>query len=252
LTPDPYMASVGAGDPGSWNRYAYTRGDPINRKDPRGTCDQSADDDKSVTVCGDDDDDDNTGGPGGGGGSSNPTQQTPGPGGGGSGGSTNGARIPGAQTLADAALGQDKCAAIFGTPPPLGSGWFGSGPTPTPTQILDSIIAGGTYGSISFTNAGSTGFVAQTDPSLTSVRLILGTGQIVYTNFTVLINTALNPGTNMWNSGSATDNATTLLHELGHILDFMGWTGGQFVNDDSDASVNLANTKLIQDNCTFP
>jgi RHS repeat-associated protein len=35
LTPDPYQASGGVGDPGSWNRYAYTRGDPVNRYDPR-------------------------------------------------------------------------------------------------------------------------------------------------------------------------------------------------------------------------
>ena len=34
-TADPYMASAGPGDPGSWNRYSYTRGDPVNRRDPR-------------------------------------------------------------------------------------------------------------------------------------------------------------------------------------------------------------------------
>ena len=39
MTPDPYMASGGPTDPGSWNRYAYTRGDPINRFDRGGTCD---------------------------------------------------------------------------------------------------------------------------------------------------------------------------------------------------------------------
>ena len=42
-TPDPYMSNTGGtGDPsdsGSWNRYAYTRGDPVNRYDPRGTQD---------------------------------------------------------------------------------------------------------------------------------------------------------------------------------------------------------------------
>ena len=38
-TPDPYQASAGRGDPGSWNRYSYTRGDPVNRVDPGGTCD---------------------------------------------------------------------------------------------------------------------------------------------------------------------------------------------------------------------
>src|SRR5690348_4475121 len=39
MTTDPYAASGGPGDPGSWNRYAYTRGDPVNRADPRGTFD---------------------------------------------------------------------------------------------------------------------------------------------------------------------------------------------------------------------
>ena len=28
MTPDPYMASGGPNDPGSWNRYAYAEGDP--------------------------------------------------------------------------------------------------------------------------------------------------------------------------------------------------------------------------------
>jgi hypothetical protein len=36
LSPDPYRASGGPGDPGSWNRYAYVGGDPINFLDPEG------------------------------------------------------------------------------------------------------------------------------------------------------------------------------------------------------------------------
>jgi RHS repeat-associated protein len=40
LTADPYKASGGVSDPASWNRYAYTRGDPINRYDPRGLEDE--------------------------------------------------------------------------------------------------------------------------------------------------------------------------------------------------------------------
>jgi len=35
-SPDPYQASGGPGDPGSWNRYAYVAGDPINQNDPNG------------------------------------------------------------------------------------------------------------------------------------------------------------------------------------------------------------------------
>jgi RHS repeat-associated protein len=38
---DPYQASGGPKDPGSWNRYGYTRGDPVNRYDPPGLADFS-------------------------------------------------------------------------------------------------------------------------------------------------------------------------------------------------------------------
>ena len=37
LSPDPYTAaSAGPKEPGSWNRYSYTRRDPVNRFDPYG------------------------------------------------------------------------------------------------------------------------------------------------------------------------------------------------------------------------
>jgi RHS repeat-associated protein len=39
LSPDPYANSAGLGDPGSWNRYAYTRNDPSNRLDAGGLVD---------------------------------------------------------------------------------------------------------------------------------------------------------------------------------------------------------------------
>jgi RHS repeat-associated protein len=37
MTPDPYKNSGRLDDPQSWNRYAYTGGDPVNRTDARGT-----------------------------------------------------------------------------------------------------------------------------------------------------------------------------------------------------------------------
>ena len=49
MSSDRYAASTGPGDPSSWNRYSYTRGDPVNRFDQGGNCDQSADTDTSVT-----------------------------------------------------------------------------------------------------------------------------------------------------------------------------------------------------------
>lgn len=35
-SPDPYRASGGPADPGSWNRYAYVSNDPVNHSDPAG------------------------------------------------------------------------------------------------------------------------------------------------------------------------------------------------------------------------
>jgi RHS repeat-associated protein len=43
LTADPYTDSAGSLDSQSWNRYLYTRGDPLNRTDRNGLEDQSAD-----------------------------------------------------------------------------------------------------------------------------------------------------------------------------------------------------------------
>ena len=70
-TPDPYRSSGFAVDPSSWNRYSYTRGDPVNRNDRHGLADWS------VTVSGDDEEskcqetrtgcEDGSGGGGGGG-----------------------------------------------------------------------------------------------------------------------------------------------------------------------------------------
>ena len=36
LSPDPYVNSAGPSEPQSWNRYGYTRNDPVNRLDPNG------------------------------------------------------------------------------------------------------------------------------------------------------------------------------------------------------------------------
>ena len=36
VTPDPYQASGAAANPGSWNRYGYVSGDPVNKNDPTG------------------------------------------------------------------------------------------------------------------------------------------------------------------------------------------------------------------------
>ena len=35
-SPDPYAGSAGPSNPGSWNRYSYTLGDPVDRNDRKG------------------------------------------------------------------------------------------------------------------------------------------------------------------------------------------------------------------------
>ena len=39
FTPDLYLNNTGLGDPSGWNRYAYTRGEPVNLRDPAGLAD---------------------------------------------------------------------------------------------------------------------------------------------------------------------------------------------------------------------
>jgi RHS repeat-associated protein len=60
LTVDPKRKSALPAIPGSWNRYAYVLGDPINSRDPHGLNELESD------ACGDDGDDGGDGGDGGG------------------------------------------------------------------------------------------------------------------------------------------------------------------------------------------
>jgi hypothetical protein len=46
LQPDPYQASGGPADPGSWNRYAYVQGDPVSRIDRLGLMEEAPDEEE--------------------------------------------------------------------------------------------------------------------------------------------------------------------------------------------------------------
>jgi hypothetical protein len=41
MSADRFQRSASVYDSGSWNKYSYTRGDPVNRTDHRGTCDET-------------------------------------------------------------------------------------------------------------------------------------------------------------------------------------------------------------------
>jgi len=56
LTPDRYAASAVTSAPQSWNRYGYTSGDPVSRRDPSGLYDCDPDDPDCSTGCDPDDD----------------------------------------------------------------------------------------------------------------------------------------------------------------------------------------------------
>jgi hypothetical protein len=106
MTPDPYRANNGGPgdprDPGSWNRYVYTRGDPVNRIDPSGTCDLNiyyTDPDGTIVVdCIDFPSD------GGGGGSSST-----------SGSGTSGSGTNGSGTIAGGGLINLNCQHLYGS-----------------------------------------------------------------------------------------------------------------------------------------
>ena len=58
-----------------------------------------------------------------------------------------------------------------------------------------------------------------------------------------------NPGV-AFNSGTVTDNATTLLHELGHVYEFLFGLGSTFlVDDDGSDKASAFNTEIVQANC---
>ena len=65
MSADRFTQTPKANDSGSWNKYSYTRGDPVNRRDRNGTCDTDLTSLDFDTGSGDDTGcDDNSGGGG--------------------------------------------------------------------------------------------------------------------------------------------------------------------------------------------
>ena len=262
LTPDPSRASAGPTDPGSWNRYGYTRNDPVNRIDPSGL------DDCPVDFC-------VTG-----------TGNIP-SGGGGTGGdqgmlvvddpNSNGDATPiaggyndpaeifqmqvqAAKSLAETKLLQPSCLnAIFGGAP-------GTGPD-SPAALLAQIGVGQFYSS----NANS---VAKPGVNANTILNEDGTANTIY-NIQINSNAA-----SPWNAGFKDDynvaatlnpsdptfqtvyQAMVLVHELAHIwANSNGLTNGFQLSDDPDdpnlnlmqqlaaAKQQIANQGAIYKNC---
>ncbi len=262
LTPDPGgVSTADPMNPRSWNRYAYANGDPINFYDPHGRVTLSPDFCEAFPeLCSGDGGNDGTGG-----GDSSGMQTIGGNGGkasdpGGGDGSTALAKavantiqkIGGGVAAALAALANPNCAALFNLDPSA----------PDPTTLLSQASEGKNpqvYFTEGFILSQSSGTMTNATTQMTSYSLQNGT--ITYTgvaNKTVVV---FNYDPNApFNTGSTTDAAVTVLHELGHVYEFLYGLGSTFlVNDSIDAqgskeqanAASAYNTQLVKANC-FP
>jgi hypothetical protein len=257
MTPDPYTNSGRLSDPQSWNRYAYTRGDPVNRADPAGTCDLAvawwADGIPAFTNC-----DASLGS------DLNPSayaqcMATPGcytplPGGGNfqAPGTANplGAAGPGTSAwvleqafdLALQVLNLPSCSKLFS---PLAG--------PTPSVLLLDLYAGTTsYGSIEFgpiveDKPGVTTFATTTPQIPTSTLGIPTTGKALITLQTQ------GAGASLWvfsGAPSYVNAAATLIHELGHAANIIFGDGSSSIADDVDNTArSMANQNTVLQDC---
>jgi RHS repeat-associated protein len=268
ITPDRGMGGAKSGDPGTWNKYAYTGGDPINRVDRHGSdyedCDSDGDcwtvftsevdemEDQEFeydpgTPCFGSDQDDptcaaflNTIGL-----VSNfytqfgPAQST-------AQAQSNQAlslQLTAAMGLASQALDNPKCAAL------LGSGVSQGGATLTASQVLNLLyVENGMYGSIGF---GPLPSQPGTITSAVTVPWVLNTGGATYNEAAITISTS--PGS-VWLTGNLQQQAILLLHELGHAMNDIFGAGTSGIKDDGSSTQagiqqSMKNTKLIKKDC---
>jgi RHS repeat-associated protein len=261
MSPDPYQASAGPSDPGSWNRYAYTRGDPVNRIDPSGQSDclASGEGDSECVgpqdcpfgyiwspfggscqpqgggypTCvegysfsptfGDCEPDSSGGGP-----QPSPTASP----------CTDWGCMPPAFALAMQALTLNAdCFNLFGNANTRQGKW-------NPTTVLTSLFGtrDGTYGSVNFNYTGNAAALTTPNglPTLSVSQGIRGSSA------TVSINSS------WWNIDNVPYNAETLLHELGHVYDFVRGSGGFALKNRAEIKNNQAFDQLIKQKCNLP
>jgi RHS repeat-associated protein len=244
LTPDRYFNSAGPTDPGGWNRYAYTRGDPINRFDPRGTCDQNGDSDFSITVCDQ---------------APDPPPSDPGPE-----PSPNPPPSVGedpASTVSDKTMRQelsdglelalytlknnDGCASLFGT-----IGTAGQNPSLAidPVGVLATLSNSFTFDQIA-SQAGTVTSATTTGVGSTQLQIdTSGTMINVSKSVSIVLNNTSQGAAFV--SGNVNDWAATILHELGHAYWALYGDGTSAITPDGkDADLSTANQNKIRTAC---
>jgi RHS repeat-associated protein len=264
LTPDPSTGSTPA-SPGSWNKYAYAGGDPLNFADPSGNnrlaCDVYTDygcagrvnsfDPGGVeylaSYSGEGDWDGSTnyippsggvGDPIGGGGAPDPEpmpvsdkimlQEW----------------IAGLNRAAQALLNNPNCSTLFG--------WTGGAGNASPSSI-EGII--GVLSNIS--NSYKFGSIPSPDDTVTSATTTgVGSSSIAVPNGTMLVSAGVVITVNnttpsaSFVSGNVNDWAATILHELGHAYwDLYGPGTSLIVPDSSSTATSMANSALVRQRC---
>ena len=246
MSPDPYTASGGPADPRSWNRYSYTRGDPVNRFDPWGLEDLPQ-------ACVENPED-----PGGCPGPPSPgPDPTPGKpncsgtagvfacGGGGGGRSPADKNLAAAIAAALKDLSYPKCAALYGTAATRANGF-------NPVDVLTRLQNGQ-----SLEPSGASFFAGYAllplgpFAALTLPTPAAPTGPYVPAN--VLGGTITLFNSTLFNDSNDTiQQELTVLHELGHTYNYLPFSGGASIRFDIPLlapGVGDQNDSLIMNNC---
>ncbi len=268
-TPDPMAASASAGNPGSWNRYAYVGGDPINHRDRTGMNEADTEDD----ICGSDGEGcvfrggiAEEGGGGGGGAMeldpcmvmflTNPTANCEGYGGGviaQEGGDLNaqGAGGPGfihVANLSKTGLQQERIVGdldwIQGNIDPKCSGWLSGiggiipGLEGDPLNPGSVAIAHGTFDTAYNAFSGN-------DPSRTDVPA--GYAAIVVNDDGAFFSKAVTAAG--YAGGSSQAQILILLHEIAHLLSTNNLGAAGFKSDFGQPANGQSNDNLLKQNC---
>ena len=253
LTADPGgISTADPRDPGSWNRFAYVGGDPVNFVDPSGTnrlmCDvytdygcagtgtafsgggwylnliNEAGEGWSYSSSGFLPSSGGAGDPQGGSGSSAPV-------------ATNWQLMPAAFSRAMQALTLNQdCFNLFGNSTSRAGKW-------DPTVVLTSLFLtqDGSYGSVNFNYTGNgSALTTPTGFPLPSLR-----SGITGTSATISLNAK------DWNVNNVAFNAETLLHEMGHLYNFVRGAGGFAVPNRAELKDKEAFDKVIEDKCSL-
>jgi RHS repeat-associated protein len=241
MTPDPYGGSAKASDPGSWNRYAYVGGDPVNRIDPEGLdyCEDAYCGKWFLGSC--------------------------------YGGIISAflpscntidiagifdffedplvteakKRLPDAMAVAKQALSKKSCKDLL-----KGTG------TMDPATTLDSFTTDWSLFSNRIKFGPQVQAVGQTDPDLYNPRVNLYGGYFGSVTISINSGVGVNGPANMWNKSDPFTNATTLLHELAHANALLqpGDVNGFGAKDVGQGNIDQQNTNvsLIQSQCMNP